>query len=187
MTQSIATPEPGCPGHHLRSSRSSQRPWMCHHPWSRNGLVRMSCRTEYWQFSRALPVTKAHSTKDEDCHPRTTWRPLTLATNPCGQTSLPSHWKYWPHRLDATTAGREFVLLHQSVPSPATGVTAHTQVRDPDGSAAAACYGNVMETPSSWPSIAAVVSDADDSCSVITGYTPKSSFTKSPRRTTRPL
>ena len=31
VTQSIATPEPGCPGPHPRSSRSSLRPWMCHH------------------------------------------------------------------------------------------------------------------------------------------------------------
>ena len=41
VTQSIATPEPSCPGH-PRSSRSSLRPWMCHHTWE-TLLSRVRC------------------------------------------------------------------------------------------------------------------------------------------------
>ena len=44
VTQSIATPEPGCPGPHARSSRSSLRPWMCHHTLEPTVLPRVSCR-----------------------------------------------------------------------------------------------------------------------------------------------
>ena len=78
VTQSIATPEPRRPGPHPRSSRSSLRPWLCHHTREPAVLSRVSCRPtpEHWPFSPALPVTLALS------HPRTTWRPLTLAGSP---------------------------------------------------------------------------------------------------------
>ena len=51
------------------------------------------------------------------CHPRTTWRPLTLAGSPV----LPP--LYSPRRQDGTTAGRYFALLHMRVPPP--GVRTH--------------------------------------------------------------
>ena len=43
VTQSIATPEPGCRDSHPRSSKSSQRPWMCHHNREPTVLARVSC------------------------------------------------------------------------------------------------------------------------------------------------
>ena len=62
VTQSIATPEPGCPDPHPRSSRSLLRPWVCHHTREPTVLSRVSCRPtpEYWPFSPALSVTLAH-------------------------------------------------------------------------------------------------------------------------------
>ena len=62
VTQPIATPEPGCPGPHPRSSRNLLEPWVCLHTREPTVLSRVSCRPapEYWQFSPALPVTLAH-------------------------------------------------------------------------------------------------------------------------------
>ena len=61
VTQSWATPEPRCPGPHLRSSVNSLRPWVCHHTREPTVLSRVSCRPapEFWPFSPALPVTLA--------------------------------------------------------------------------------------------------------------------------------
>ena len=53
VTQSIATPEPGCRDSHPRSSKSSQR------PWGADGLVQGELpptSPECWPFSPALPV-----------------------------------------------------------------------------------------------------------------------------------
>ena len=43
VTQPTATPEPRCHGTHLRSSRSSLRPWVCHHTREPTVLSRVSC------------------------------------------------------------------------------------------------------------------------------------------------
>ena len=62
VTQSIATPEPGCPDPHPKSSRSLLKPWVCHHTREPTVLSRVTCRPtpEFWPFSPALPVTLAH-------------------------------------------------------------------------------------------------------------------------------
>ena len=87
----------------------------------------------------------------EDCRPRTTWRPLTLAGSPV----LP------PLRLTGgiATPTRRYhgrTLLRHSSHACATQtkkVFAHTQVRDPRVSAAA-CQSHVpWEFPSPWPAL----------------------------------
>ena len=44
VTQSVATPEPGCPDPHPRSSRGLPRPRVCHHTREPTVLSRVSCR-----------------------------------------------------------------------------------------------------------------------------------------------
>ena len=62
MTQSVATLQPGCPGHLLRSGRNSPAPWLCDHTQEPTVLSRVSYRPapEFRPFSPALPVTLAH-------------------------------------------------------------------------------------------------------------------------------
>ena len=52
VTQSIAIPEPGCPGLHPRSSRSSQRPWVCHHTREQPVVSRVSSRPSHLNIDR---------------------------------------------------------------------------------------------------------------------------------------
>ena len=108
VTWSIATPEPGCPGPHRRSSRSSPRPWVCHHTREPTVLFRVRCRPLHLnidRFHQHCLLPGRTSRRSEDCHPRTTWRPLTLFGQP-GTSSFASHWRFLPRRLDGTTAGR---------------------------------------------------------------------------------
>ena len=125
---------------------------MCHHTLEPTVLSRVSCRPCHLNFDRfyqpcLLPwrnplMPPKHDWLlgreiGEDCRPRTTWRPLTLAGSPV----LP------PLRLtggSATPTGRYHgrTLIHPSplrVPPNRTQVFAHTQVRDPRESAAACC------------------------------------------------
>ena len=84
VTQSIATPEPDCPGLHSTSSRSSPRPWTCHHTWERTVLSRMSA-PRLLNFDRFYQPCLLHGRIPgigEDCRPRTTWRPRTLVGSP---------------------------------------------------------------------------------------------------------
>ena len=96
VTQSIATPEPGCPGPHPRSSRPEP-----------TVLSRWSCRPSHLntdRFHQPCLLPGRTSRIGEDCRPRTAWRPLTLFGQP-GSSSSASHWRFLPRRLDGTTAG----------------------------------------------------------------------------------
>ena len=114
---------------------------MCHHTWEPTVLSRVSCRPSHMNFDRfhqPCLFTWAHSRVGEDCHPRTTWRPLTLRA--ARLFLLASHWKIF-----ATPTGRYHgrVVTSPFTPANATPkkkrVFAHTQVRDPCESAAACC------------------------------------------------
>ena len=81
VTQSIATPEPDFPDLHPRSSRSSLRPWVCHHTQEPTVSFGVSCRPFYLnvdRFHQPCPLPARTSRIGEDCRPRTTWRPHTL-------------------------------------------------------------------------------------------------------------
>ena len=80
VTQSIATPEPGCPGPHPRLSRNSPRPKMCHH--TREPTVLSRAAAQHPNFDRFHLLLGRTSRVGEDCHPRATRRPLTLAESP---------------------------------------------------------------------------------------------------------
>ena len=78
VTQSTATPEPGCPDPHPRSSAGRLLdPWVCHHTREPTVLSRVSCRPSHLNFDRfhqpcLLPGRT--SRVDEECHPRIMWR-----------------------------------------------------------------------------------------------------------------
>ena len=74
----------------------------------------------------------------EDCRPRTTWRPLTLASS-LVFSQIPSHRK---------CAQRRYLPRRLRVPLPQKSV-AHRQVPDPRRSAAA-CSWHALRTPSLW-------------------------------------
>ena len=92
VTQSIATREPRCPRPHPRSTRSSPKPWMCHH--TREPTIKMSvprllnfdrvhqpCLLP-WRTPLLPPITAGcWAGVSEDCRLRTTLRPLTLASS----------------------------------------------------------------------------------------------------------
>ena len=107
VTQSIATPEQGCPDPHPGSSAvHSLEPRVCHHTREPTVLSRVSCRPSHLnidRFHQPCLFSWAHSRIGEDGHPRTTWRPLTLAgsmvLHPCVSLEL-------PRRQDGTTARR---------------------------------------------------------------------------------
>ena len=94
VTQSIATPEPGCPGPHPRSSRPEA-----------DGLVQGELPPiSPDRFHQPCLLTGRTSRIGEDCRPRTAWRPLTLFGQ-LGSSFSASHWRFLPRRLDGTTAG----------------------------------------------------------------------------------
>ena len=102
---------------------------MCHHTREPTVLSRVSCRPFHLNFDRfhktcLLPWRTSRI--GEDCRPRTTWRPLTLAGSP----ALP------PLRLTggffATPTGRYHgrMLIHPSPPAcgtPQTTKCLHTR------------------------------------------------------------
>ena len=93
-------------------------PWVCHHTREPTVSSRVSCRQSHLNVVRfhqpcLLPwrvplLPPKHGwllgREDEDCFPRTTWRPLTLCGQP-GSPSFATHWRFLPRRLDGTTAG----------------------------------------------------------------------------------
>ena len=56
-----------------------------------------------------------------------------------------------------------------------------------EDTASAACRAHLGSLDIKSITCAAVICEADDPCAVNTAYEPESSFTKSPRSTTRPL
>ena len=141
VTQSIATPEPSSrtiPTLDRAETRWSLECVTTHGSWRSCPGWASAHLTWILTVFTSLPGTWAHSRISEDCHRRTTWRPLTVAGSPV----LPpcaTHWRFLPRR-HGTTAG----------PACATRVTkvfAHTQVRDPRGPAAA-CFGHALGTSS---------------------------------------
>ena len=126
VTESIATPETNCP------------------PWNKPKLARalsvvatpgnrrscLSCGTPHLNIVRfhqpcLLPWRTPYCHRNtagfwagtsEDCHPRTTWRPLTLFGQP-GSFSF-ANWRFLPCRPDGTTAKCYFILLPLRVPPP---------------------------------------------------------------------
>ena len=134
---------------------------MCRHTREPTVLSRLSCRPSHLNFDRfhqpcLLPGRAPcchRNTADcwagigEDCRPRTTWQPLTIA----GSTVFP------PVRLtggfchaDWTVPRQEVNSSPSSVPPRDKRVLAHTQVRDPHESATA-CSAHALGTPSPWP------------------------------------
>ena len=88
----VSDPGARLPGLHLRLSRRSLRPWMCHHTWEPTVLSRVSCRPVSlnldrfnqpcllpWRNPLLPPITAGcWAGISEDCRRRTTWRPLTV-------------------------------------------------------------------------------------------------------------
>ena len=68
------------PGLRPRSSKSSLRPWMCHHTWEPTVLSRTSVPPGLLNFNRfhqPCLLPRQHSVIVEDWH-LSTWRPLTF-------------------------------------------------------------------------------------------------------------
>ena len=70
--------------------------WVCRHTREPTVLSRVSCRPPHLNFDRfhqPCLIPGRTSRMGEDCRPRTTWRPLTLAGSP----ALPfaSHWRFF--------------------------------------------------------------------------------------------
>ena len=133
--------------HRRLSAVHSLEPWVCHHTREPTVLSRLSWRPSHLnidRFHRPCLLPGRTSRIREDCHPRTTWRPLTLAGSPV----------LLPLRLmvSATPTRRYHgrTLIRPSPPACATQPPrcfAHAQVPDPRESAAA-CHGQTLGTPS---------------------------------------
>ena len=83
---------------------------MCHHTREPTVLSTVSCRPSHLnvdRFHQPCLFSRAHSRIGEDYHPRTTWRPLTLA----GGLALPS-----VRLTGGFCHARSFVLLSLRVP-----------------------------------------------------------------------
>ena len=116
VTQSTATPEPGCPDPHPRSSAGRLlEPWVCRHTREPTVLSRVSAAWILTVFTSlaCYPGAPPYCHRNTAGFGRDRWglsSPYHVATTyPCGQpssSSLATKWRFLPRRLDGTTAGR---------------------------------------------------------------------------------